>query len=955
MNGSRVALRFLLMVSLLSVFAFPALAQEADLLVTKDGPPEAAAGTDVSYSISVTNIGPDDSLSVTLNDVMPAGMTFVSSTQNNGPAFSCTDPGAGNNGPVNCTIAQLNAGASANFTFVFHIDPSTAPGVTFTNVATVSSQTFDPNDENNSASASTSTPVPPTADLAVSKSGPSSAAAGSDVTYLITIVNSGPGAATSVQLDDTLPGTMTFVSLVQNGGPAFTCNAASPVVCTLASFPAGQVASFTLTGNIPVATPSGTTFENHAIVSSSNDPTEENNQGVAVTTVSSVDLQVTKTGPASVNAGSNITYTIDVVNNGPDTASSVFLNDSVPAGTTFVSFAQNNGPVFNCTMPFAGTTGNINCLAPFLGNGQTAQFSLVVMTTGTTASVSNTATVSTTDSTDSNAGNNSSTFVTAVTPIADMQVVKSGPATVVAGQTISYSITVTNGGPSTAANVVVGDTLPPSTTFASLTQTGFICTTPAPGAPGSISCTMASMASGASSTLTLVLNVLPSASGSISNTATVGTTTQDPSAGNDSSNSTATVTHSADLSIVKSGATTVGAGGTATYTITAANAGPSDASIVTISDTMPAGTTFASLTQNSGPLFVCVTPAPGTTGPISCTIATFVPATPATFTLVLNVAPGTSGTISNVAAISAATSDPAPGNNTSTSVATVAQLADLAVTKTATPTVTSGANITYTIGATNNGPAAATSVVLADTLPAGTTFVSLTQTSGPVFTCTTPAAGANGPINCTLASMAPAATASFDVVVASDQASAGTISNTATISSATSDPTPANNTSTASTTANPGPTDVSIVKTANGTSYPAGAPVTYTIVVTNNGPAVALNTVVTDVLPAGMSASSATSTQGTCTGTTTVTCTIGTMLVGANATITLIANAPNVPGAFSNTATVTTTNTNTNPAGGVSSAGASVSNSVDAPALSPEALAALALLLGAVAFRAMKS
>ena len=107
----------------------------ADLLVTKSGPSSAAAGSDVSFDVVVMNGGPDDATTVTLTDAVPAGMTFVSATQNSGPAFSCSTPAVGRTGTITCTIATLVAGASADFTFVMHIPVDTPPGTTFTNKA----------------------------------------------------------------------------------------------------------------------------------------------------------------------------------------------------------------------------------------------------------------------------------------------------------------------------------------------------------------------------------------------------------------------------------------------------------------------------------------------------------------------------------------------------------------------------------------------------------------------------------------------------------------------------------------------------------------------------------------------------------------------------------------------------------------------------------------------------
>src|SRR6266446_901157 len=104
---------------LLSPFLLPAAnaQQEADLGVTKTANTDsAAAGSNVTYTIEVTNVGPDAAANATLNDPLPAGMTFVS--RSTPAAWSCTDPGAGNNGTVNCTNPSFPAGGEDFFTIV---------------------------------------------------------------------------------------------------------------------------------------------------------------------------------------------------------------------------------------------------------------------------------------------------------------------------------------------------------------------------------------------------------------------------------------------------------------------------------------------------------------------------------------------------------------------------------------------------------------------------------------------------------------------------------------------------------------------------------------------------------------------------------------------------------------------------------------------------------------------
>ncbi len=258
-----------------------------------------------------------------------------------------------------------------------------------------------------------------------------------------------------------------------------------------------------------------------------------------------------------------------------------------------------------------------------------------------------------------------------------------------------------------------------------------------------------------------------------------------------------TVSASADLAVTKSGPATITAGNNITYNISVTNNGPSDAQSVTLSDTLPAGTTFVSEAQNTGPAFNCTNPAVGASGSVNCTIGTLASGSSATFTLIYkvgaNVANGT--TLTNTASASSTTSDPTPGNNSQSSSATVSASADLSVTKSGPATITAGNNITYNISVTNNGPSDAQSVTLSDTLPAGTTFVSEAQNTGPAFNCTNPAVGASGSVNCTIATLASGSSATFTLVlkVGANVVNNTTLINTASASSTTSDPTPGNN------------------------------------------------------------------------------------------------------------------------------------------------------------------
>ena len=668
-------MRFVIAAAWIAAIAPIAYGQSADLTVTKTGPDTSPANSDVPYSVTITNNGPDPAASATLTDNIPGGMTFVSKMQNNGPPFTCTDPGPGFGGTVSCTIASLAAGGSANFTFVFHIPSGTPDGTTFTNIATVFSDTPDPLSENNSAATATSTPFPPQADIFVTKSGPTSAGPGTNVTFTITLTNPSTNAAQMVTLQDTLPGTMTFVSWNPNPGP-MTCTTPAPggggtINCSTAVMAAGASFTYTLVGQIPTGTPSGTVFSNTATISSSNDPNTENNSGTDAVTVSLVDVSVTKIGPATVTAGNPVTYTITVSNGGPDIAMNVVMNDPLPAGTTFISLLQNSGPTATCSTPGAGANGTVTCGIPQLNSGASAQFTLVV-SVGNVTSITNTASV-TTDSFDTNTANNTSSVTTTVTPSADLAVTKTDtPDPVLAGNNITYTINVTNNGPSDATSVSLTDAIPASTTFVSFTApAGWMSTTPAVGATGNVTSTNSSLIVSATATFTLVVqvNAATPVGTTITNTASVSSAASDPNAANNSAAAmTLVAANVSDLSITKTASPSQPAyrlNVDVTFTITVTNGGPNVANSVTVTDTLPANMTFVSATPSQG---TC-----SGTSTVTCSVGTMASGATATITIIAHTA--SVGPATNTATVSSTSSDPNPANNTA--VLTLAIVVDI--------------------------------------------------------------------------------------------------------------------------------------------------------------------------------------------------------------------------------------------------------------------------------------
>jgi uncharacterized repeat protein (TIGR01451 family) len=259
---------------------------------------------------------------------------------------------------------------------------------------------------------------------------------------------------------------------------------------------------------------------------------------------------------------------------------------------------------------------------------------------------------------------------------------------------------------------------------------------------------------------------------------------------------------SPDLAVSKTAPATVVAGKSFVYTLRVVNKSSWTSLNPELSDELPAGTTFVSLTQTAGPSLACVTPAAGSGGTVDCSTDQLAPRAAAKFTLVVKADPSLAAgsTISNTATVSS-TGDIDSANNEATAQTTVTTSADLGVTNAAGPaTVARNHTLGFTVRLVNHGPSDAQTVDLSDQLPAGTTFESATQTGGAPLACTTPSAGGTGTVDCSTSSLASGASATIKILVRVTAASGTTISDTATASSATSDPASGNDSATASST-----------------------------------------------------------------------------------------------------------------------------------------------------------
>lgn len=569
--------------------------ESTDLSISKtiDQSP-AVPGAQVQYTITVTN---DISSTITVPNAL---VTDTFSSQLTNTVWSCTP----NDGGANCdsasgagnisTTVDLAPGSSA--TFIVNADVvANLTGGTLTNTAyiTPSAGTADTNGANNSATIAV--PIEPHVDLVLTKDdGQTTAIPGAGIVYTITINNNGPSNASNAPVTDTPPAALTGVTWSCSTSIGSNCDTASGSgnISHTVDVAVGGTVTFVLTGTI-ASDATGTLTNTASItapVGAVEDVPGDNSADDVNTLTPTVDLGINKTdGQFTTTAGSLITYTIVVSNTGPSDATNAVVTDTFPASVTGVSWTCSASSGSACS---ASGSGNISETVTLLPGGTltfTAGGSIVVSSTG---SIVNTAYASpAAGATDSDTNNNQGTDSTSLDTTVDLGLTKDdGQTSDVPGTTITYTIVISNTGTAFATNATVTDTLPASLTNASWScVAGTNSNCDAANGTGNINTTV-DVAAGSAVTFTLVATIDPSATGTLTNTASVIANVIDvePNTSNNTGADGTTLAPQADLGIIKTdGLSNIVPGSAITYTITVNNVGPSTATGLTVTDTFP--------------------------------------------------------------------------------------------------------------------------------------------------------------------------------------------------------------------------------------------------------------------------------------------------------------------------------------------------------------------------------
>jgi uncharacterized repeat protein (TIGR01451 family) len=390
------------------------------------------------------------------------------------------------------------------------------------------------------------------ADLRITKTAaPAQITLGDNITYTLTLTNTGPAAAQNVTVTDPVPANTTLVSAEVVSGSGWsttvpTTGVNRDIVFSKASVAADESATFRIiVQSQRVAAAAVARIVNTATVAAvTGDPNTANNSATIETPVvqQTADLRIAKTVvPLQFGANTgNLIYTLTVSNQGPGDAVNVVVSDDLPSSVTFASSEVVSGTGWTVNNP-AGGNNRVSFTKPTMAVGENATFRIVVRINPLAAplpTISNTARVDSSTS-DPDATNNTSTATStfAQPRTADLAITKTPNATTItSGGTVTYTIGLTNRGPNEASDVRVTDELPAKEFFVSarvVSGTGWTTAAPpATGAPGgTVVFSKASVALNESATFEIVVREHGSV-GSIDNRVTVESSTTDPVASN---------------------------------------------------------------------------------------------------------------------------------------------------------------------------------------------------------------------------------------------------------------------------------------------------------------------------------------------------------------------------------------------------------------------------------------
>ncbi|MFS4448983.1 gliding motility-associated C-terminal domain-containing protein [Maribacter sp. 2307UL18-2] len=826
-------------------------------------------GDSITFTLSVENSGPSEATNVQVLDILPNGFTYVS--DNAGGNY---DSGTGI-----WVIGNLAIGASISMEVQVTVNPTGS----YVNTAEIISHTevdedSTPNNNVLTEDDQEQVIVMPRSlvDISVTKAADDmTPGIGSQINFTVTVTNDGPSDATNIVVTDVLESGYSFVSATPSTGVFEPLNGS----WTIGNLANGATENIVITAIVLsegsyVNTAELTDLNEFDIDSeaANNDATEDDQSTINPVPVLVSDLTLEKTvDNATPLVGENIEFTLNLTNFGPNDARGVTVAESIPTGYTYISHTSTAGDYDENTgiwdlnnVVFNNTTETLNILVTVNPIGDYSNVAEIIASDNEDPdSIPNNALSSEDDQDEQN---------TVPVPLADLALTKTVDKEFPdVSENVTFTITLTNDGPSEATGVVVTDLLQSGYTYLSDDGGGTYNSASGLWSIGDVP-------SGTSVSLNLTTGI--NTTGSYANQAEVTSVNElDPDSTpnnnvpeeDDHAEQSTTPRVLTDISVLKSvDNLNPSVGDQIIFTVEVTNDGPSDATGVIIEDIVASGYDFMSAVTSKGTY---------SEGIGSWDVGDLPDGSTETLEVTVVVLPnGNYTNIAELIALDTFDPDSSPDNNLNseddqdTVNPQPTGLADLSLTKevnNVTPNV--GDTVEFTINVTNSGDSNATGVVVTDKLPIGYTYVSHITTMG-IYDEVSGEWRTNGTIsNGTTETLLVLATVNIPSgeedeylniaeVTASDQADPDSNSDSDTAVDDYADG--LEDDDEASIAVVPQVTDISVVKTVNNTTPRIGENVIFSVEVSNESGSLATNIGIEDRLPTGYRFISATASNG---------------------------------------------------------------------------------------------
>ncbi len=681
------------------------------------------------YQLNYTNTGNQTATGVVITEIVPDNSTFDFSNSTAG--WSCSD---GSMAGTTCTlvVGTLDSGDSGNVNFAVRINDTLPAGVEVinntVNINDDGNNGPDPTPENNQDTETTSTIAEP--DLKITKTDfGATLTPGNILIYQLNYTNTGNQTATGVVITEIVPDNSTFDFSNSTAGWSCSDGSMAGTTCTLVvgTLDSGDSGNVNFAVRINDTLPAGVEVINNTVNINDDgnngpDPTPENNQDTEITPIDAApDLTITKdNGVNSLNPGDILTYTLVIQNIGNQEATGITITDTLPDYVSYIS--SSDGGLYTGNT----VTWSVSNLLP--GESVTRTINVAVDPTipipAGLERIINLANV--TD--DGNNGhdptpeNNQDTDTDTLIGSPDLVITKDNSLTqVTVGQTVIYTIDVSNIGNQTASGVIVKETVPDNSTFDFSNSTaGWVCTNS--GEAGDTCIFSLGLLEGLSSTsleFAIRVNSIVDSNTLINNVNVTddGSSGPDPTPENNQDTDTDTLIGSPDLVITKDNSRSiVNPSDELIYSINVKNIGNIIATGVTVVDTLPEFTSFVS--ADSGGIYN------SDSDQIIWTDITLLPGSEINLNLILKINDTVSAEAKEIINYITVTDDgsngpdPDTSNNSDTHINILEADTDLTITKSdQTGLLLPNAELVYLLNYANIGNREAQNIIITETVP----------------------------------------------------------------------------------------------------------------------------------------------------------------------------------------------------------------------------------------------